>query len=56
MLDDMLERANSVCLPALSRSDRRALGLLFVVLNGVVLCRACGACGTVVVSIVDTSI
>ena len=31
MLDDMLARANSVCLPALSRSDRRVLALLLVV-------------------------
>ena len=30
MLDDMLARANSVCLPALSRSDRRVLALLVV--------------------------
>ena len=30
MLDDMLARANSVCLPAMSRSDRHVLALLFV--------------------------
>ena len=30
MLDDMLAQANSVCLPALSRSDRRVLALLVV--------------------------
>ena len=30
MLDDMLARANSVRLPALSRSDRRVLALLLV--------------------------
>ena len=40
---DMLARANSVCLPALSRSDRRVLSLLTVervdcvVLHGAVL-------------------
>ena len=30
MLDDMLAQANSVCLPALSRSDRRVLVSLLV--------------------------
>ena len=30
MLDDMLGRANSVCLPALSRADRRVLDLMLV--------------------------
>ena len=30
MLDDMVARANSVCLLALSRSDRRVLALLLV--------------------------
>ena len=30
MVDDMLALANSVCLPPLSRSDRRVLALLLV--------------------------
>ena len=30
MLGDMRARANSVCFPALSRSDRRVLALLLV--------------------------
>ena len=42
-LDDMLARANSVCLLALSRSDRRVLALPFVRVDCAVLC--CCACG-----------
>ena len=40
MLDDVLARANSVCLPALSRSDRPVLALLLVagVDNAVLYC------------------
>ena len=46
-LDDMLARANSVCLLALSRSDERVLALLPVRVDGAVLCCAvlCCACG-----------
>ena len=40
MLDDMLARANSVCLLALLRFDRRVLGLLLVRVDCAVLCCA----------------
>ena len=44
MLDhDMLAPANSACLAALSRSDRRVLALLLVRVDCVALCCACGA-------------
>ena len=38
MLDNTLARANSVCLLALSRSDRRALALLLVRVDCAVPC------------------
>ena len=40
MLDDMRARANSACLLALLRSDRRALILLLVRVDCAVLCCA----------------
>ena len=42
MLNDMLARANSICLLALSRSDRRVLALLLVRVGWLTLCCACG--------------
>ena len=38
--DEMLARANSFCLLAVSRSDRRVLALLLVVVERAVLCCA----------------
>ena len=40
MLEDMLVRANSVCLLALARSDRRVLALLLVRVEWAGLCCA----------------
>ena len=40
MIDDMLARANPVCLLALSRSDRRTFALLLVRVDSAVLCCA----------------
>ena len=43
MLDNVLARASSVCLLALSRSDRCVLALLIVRVDCAVLCYASGA-------------